>query len=79
MVVGTWIDSDGNEWTFNADGTFLNYEGEEGSWSVDNDKLTWTYLGVVSLTFTFSVCHNELRLSLTVEDETETEVLQEKN
>ena len=78
MVVGTWIDSDGDEWTFNADGTFFDYDGDEGTWSVDGNKFTWTYLGLVSVTFTFSVNDDELRLTLTVDGETETEVWQRK-
>ena len=78
LVVGTWIDSDGDEWTFNADGTFLDYEGDEGTWSVEGNKLTWTYLGLVSLTMTFSVVDDEMRLTLTVDGETETDVWQRK-
>ena len=79
LVVGTWIDSDGDEWTFNADGTFLDYEGDEGTWSVAGDKLTWTYMDIVSVTMTFSVGDDVMRLSATVDGLTDREVWRRKN
>ncbi|MBN60603.1 MAG: hypothetical protein CME20_04515 [Gemmatimonadetes bacterium] len=79
LVVGTWIDSDGDEWTFNADGTFLDYDGDEGTWAVDGDKMTWTYMDIASMTFTFSVGDDVMRLSATIDGAEEREVWKRKN
>ena len=65
--VGTWLDSDGDEWTFNSDGTFLDWEGRELTWSVEEDVMTWTRLGV-DLSLTFSVGENEMYLTTTFDD-----------
>ena len=67
MVVGTWLDYDGDEWTFNSDGTFLDYEGDEGTWSVEGDVMTWTMSGV-DLSMTFSVGESEIHLTTTFDD-----------
>ena len=65
--VGTWLDQDGDEWTFNSDGTFLDYEGDEGTWSVEGGVMTWTMSGV-DLTMTFSVGENYMYLTTTFDD-----------
>ena len=46
LLVGTWIDDEGDPVTFRADGTFVIPDEEfelEGTWSVAGDKLTLTY------------------------------------
>ena len=46
LLVGTWIDDEGDAFTFRADGTFVFPDEElelEGTWSVAGDKLTLTY------------------------------------
>ena len=46
LLVGTWIDDEGDAFTFRADGTFVIADEEpelEGTWSVAGDKLTLTY------------------------------------
>ena len=43
LLVGTWTDEAGDDWTLKADGTFVdNFEGE-GTWSLVGDQLTFTY------------------------------------
>jgi len=79
LVVGTWIDPDGDEWTFKADGTFLDYEGDEGTWAVEGDKMTWTLMGVAFMTFTFSVGDDVMRLTVTIDGVEEREVWKRKN
>ena len=65
--VGTWLDHDGDEWTFNSDGTLLDYEGDEWTWSVEGGVMTWTMSGV-DLTMTFSVGENYMYLTTTFDD-----------
>ena len=79
LVVGTWIDPDGDEWTFNADGTFLDYDGDEGTWAAEGDKMTWTYMDIASVTFTFSVGDDVMRLSATIDGVEERSVWRRKN
>ena len=48
LLVGTWIDDEGDPVTFRADGTFVIPDEEyalelEGTWSVAGDKLTMAY------------------------------------
>ena len=65
--VGTWLDQDGDEWTFNSDGTLLDYEGDEWTWSVEGGVMTWTMSGV-DLTMTFSVEKNYMYLTTTFDE-----------
>ena len=65
--VGTWLDQDGDEWTFNSDGTLLDYEGDEYTWSVEGGVMTWTMSGV-DLTMTFSVEKNYMYLTTTFDE-----------
>ena len=46
LLVGTWIDEEGDPVTFRADGTFVIADEVlelEGTWSVAGDKLTMAY------------------------------------
>ena len=46
LLVGTWIDDEGDAFTFRADGTFVFPDEElelEGTWSVAGDTLTMAY------------------------------------
>ena len=46
LLVGTWIDDEGDAFTFRADGTFVVPDEElelEGTWSVAGDTLTMAY------------------------------------
>ena len=43
LLVGTWLDEDGVPGTFRSDGTFVDHEGDEGTWSLVGDQLTLTY------------------------------------
>ena len=43
LLVGTWIDDEGDPVTFRDDGTFVDYEGDEGTWSLVGDQLTLTF------------------------------------
>ncbi len=65
--VGTWLDQDGYEWTFNSDGTLLDYEGKELTWSVEGGVMTWTMSGV-DLSMTFSVGENYMYLTTTFDE-----------
>ena len=65
--VGTWLDQDGDEWTFNSDGTLFDYEGDEYTWSVEGGVMTWTMSGV-DLTMTFSVEKNYMYLTTTFDE-----------
>ena len=40
--VGTWLDHDGDEWTFNSDGTFLKEEYVKNAFKIG---LVWYKLG----------------------------------
>ena len=43
LLVGTWIDGHGNSITYRADGTFIDSEEDEGTWSLVGDQLTLIY------------------------------------
>ena len=43
LLVGTWLDEDGDLWTLRSNGTFVDWEGDEGTWSLVGDQLTLTY------------------------------------
>ena len=43
LLVGTWIDQNGYEWTLKVDGTFVDYDGDKGTWSLVGDQLTFAY------------------------------------
>ena len=46
LLVGTWIDDEGDAFTFRADGTLVLRDEDdelEGTWSVAGDKLTMAY------------------------------------
>ena len=42
-LVGTWIDQNGYKWTLKVDGTFVDYDGDKGTWSLVGDQLTFAY------------------------------------
>ena len=42
-VVGTWLNEDGDSITFRSDGTFVDWEEDEGTWSLVGDQLTIEY------------------------------------
>ena len=52
---------------FNSDGTFIDWDGRELTWSVEGDVMTWTRFGV-DLSFTFSVGENEMYATTTFDD-----------
>ena len=79
LLVGTWLEEDGDEWTFSADGTFVDWEGDSGTWSINGDKMTWTEeTGSISINWTFSVTDESLTLSLTIDGETESQTFTRK-
>ena len=43
LLVGTWLDEDGVPGTFRSDGTFVDHEGDEGTWSLVGDQFTMAY------------------------------------
>ena len=43
LLVGTWLDEDGVPGTFRSDGTFVDHEGDEGTWSLVGDQFTIAY------------------------------------
>ena len=43
LLVGTWLDEDGDPFTFRSNGTFVDWDGDEGTWSLVGDQLTLTY------------------------------------
>ena len=43
LLVGTWLDEDGDSITFRSDATFVDGDGDEGTWSLVGDQLTLTY------------------------------------
>ena len=43
LLVGTWLDEDAVPGTFRSDGTFVDDEGDEGTWSLVGDQLTIAY------------------------------------
>ena len=43
LLVGTWLDEDGDSITFRSNGTFVDWDGDEGTWSLVGDQLTIAY------------------------------------
>ena len=43
LLVGTWVAGDGEPITLRSDGTFVDYEGDEGTWSLVGDQFTIAY------------------------------------
>ena len=43
LLVGTWLDEDGDSITFRSDGTFVDNDEDEGTWSLVGDQLTIAY------------------------------------
>ena len=43
LLVGTWLDEDGDSITFRSDATFVDGDGDEGTWSLVGDQLTIAY------------------------------------
>ena len=43
LLVGTWLDEDGDPFTFRSNGTFVDWDGDEGTWSLVGDQLTIAY------------------------------------
>ena len=43
LLVGIWLDGDGDSMTFRSDGTFVDYGEDEGTWSLVGDQLTIAY------------------------------------
>ena len=37
LLVGIWLDGDGDSMTFRSDGTFVDWEEDEGTWSLVGD------------------------------------------
>jgi len=67
LLVGTWLDEDGDPGTFKADGTFVDPEEDKGKWSLVGDQLTITYddpdLAEFNGTFTITVTDTELTMT----------------
>ncbi len=67
LLVGTWLDEDGDAWTLRSNGTFVDWEGDEGTWSLVGDQLTTTYddpdYASENGTFTISVTDTELTVT----------------
>ena len=43
LLVGTWLDEDEDAITFRSDGTFVDSDGDEGTWSLVGDQFTLAY------------------------------------
>ena len=43
LLVGTWLDEYEDAMTFRSDGTFVDSEGDEGTWSLVGDQFTIAY------------------------------------
>ena len=43
LLVGTWVAEDGSSDTFRSDGTFVDGDGDGGTWSLVGDLLTIAY------------------------------------
>ena len=78
-VVGTWSNEDGDSITFRSDGTYVDDEGDEGTWSLVGDQLTIAYndqdYGSATLTLN-SVTDTELTFT---DEDGERDVLTRKN
>ena len=79
LLVGTWLDEDGDPATFRSDGTFVDSDGDEGTWSLVGDQLTIAYndedYGSGTLTLN-SVTDTELTVT---DEDGERDVLTRKN
>ena len=42
-IAGVWIDQDGETWDLNADGTYVDYEADEGTWQLEGSLVTLSY------------------------------------
>ena len=62
LLVGTWLDLDFvvDEVTFRSDGTFVDYDGDEGTWSLKGDQLTITYDDPDNADYNFTVTLNSV-------------------
>ena len=70
LLVGTWLDEDGDPGTFRSDGTFVDHEGDEGTWSLVGDQVTLTYDDPDFAEFGFTDALNSVTdTKLTVTDE----------
>ena len=56
LLVGTWSNTNGDfgEIVFSTDGTYVDWDGDPGTWSINGDELT-TIVSGESITFTFVV------------------------
>ena len=43
LLVGTWLAEEGDSTTFRSDVTFVDFDGDEGTWSLVGDQLTIAY------------------------------------
>ena len=69
-VVGTWWNEHGDSITFRSDGTFVDWEEDEGTWSLVGDQLTLTYDDPGFAAFGFTGTLNSVTdTKLTVTDE----------
>ena len=70
LLVGTWLDEDGWGITLSSDGTFVDGDGDEGTWSLVGDQLTLTYDDPGFAVFGFTGTLNSVTdTKLTVTDE----------
>lgn len=42
-VIGLWVGQEEEVWQFNADGTFSDYDDEDGAWTLDGSAITLSY------------------------------------
>ena len=70
LLVGTWLDLDFvvDDVTFRSDGTFVDFDDDEGTWSLKGDQLTITYDDPENAEYNFtvtvvSVTDTELRVT----------------
>ena len=70
LLVGTWLDLDFivDDVTFRSDGTFVDFDDDEGTWSLKGDQLTITYDDPENADYNFtftvvSVTDTELRVT----------------
>ena len=68
LLVGTWLDEDGDAWTFRSNGTLVDWEGDEGTWSLVGDQLTMAYNDEASGSYTYTL-NSVTDTKLTVTDE----------
>ena len=69
LLVGTWLDDYGESITFRSNGTFVDGDDEEGTWSLVGDQLTIAYNDedYGSVTFTLNSV-TDTKLTVTDED-----------